>query len=163
MGSGLANVWVRSADGELFRADVLVHLRCRDGVVEATGADGRSVPLTECDCPPDFHLQLLFEFARVNLDDRWIVLITPEVTAEGPKWLGQRRCVSMRSARHHPDRWCPLRKWLRNLTGQQLRASRRSPDVLPNRDHVAAGEHVRQPAVPSNGRSAASQSALHAA
>jgi hypothetical protein len=82
----MANVWVRSSGGELFRADVLVHLRCRDGVVEATGMDGRRVPLTESGCPSDFHLQLLLELARVNLDDRWIVIVSPEATAQGVRW-----------------------------------------------------------------------------
>jgi hypothetical protein len=86
MRAGMANVWVRSSGGELLRADVLVHLRCQDGVVEAAGADGRCVPLTESGCPSDFHLQLLLELARVNLDDRWVVIISPEVTAESAQW-----------------------------------------------------------------------------
>ncbi len=86
MRSGLANVWVRSSDGELFRADALVHLRCHDGVVEATCRNGRCVPLTGSGCPADFHLQLLLELARVNLDDRWIVVISPEVSHEAAQW-----------------------------------------------------------------------------
>jgi hypothetical protein len=82
----MANVWIRSSSDELFRADVLVHLRCADGVVEATDADGRRVPLTESGCPSDFHLQLLLELARVNLDDRWIVIVSSEATAQGVRW-----------------------------------------------------------------------------
>jgi hypothetical protein len=45
------------------------------------------MPLTESGCPADFHLQFLLELARVNLDDRWIVVISPEVTAEGAQWI----------------------------------------------------------------------------
>ncbi len=51
MGSEMTNVWVRSSGGELYRADVLVHLRCHDGMVEATDPDGRRVPLTGSGCP----------------------------------------------------------------------------------------------------------------
>jgi hypothetical protein len=87
MRSGMANVWIRSSDGELFRADALVHLRCHDGVVEATFKNGRCVPLTGSGCPADFHLQLLLELARVNLDDRWIVIISPEDRPEGTHWI----------------------------------------------------------------------------
>src|SRR5215469_672747 len=46
MRSGTPSVWVKSSDGELLRADTLVHLRCRDGVVEATSAGGWRVRLT---------------------------------------------------------------------------------------------------------------------
>jgi hypothetical protein len=86
MGSGMANIWIRSSGGELFRADVLVHLRCHDGLVEASGPGGRRVPLTESGCPSDFHVQLLLELARVNLDDRWVVIISPEGTGDSAKW-----------------------------------------------------------------------------
>jgi hypothetical protein len=86
MRSSTPNVWVKTSDGELLRADTLVHLRCHDGVVEATGAGDQRVRLTGPGCPPDSHLLLLLELARVNLDDRWIVIISPEVTAEGAKW-----------------------------------------------------------------------------
>ncbi len=86
MGSEAANVWIRSSAGELVRADALIHLRCGDGQVEATCADGRSVLLTGPGCPADFHLQLLWELSRVRLDDRWIVVISPEVTADGARW-----------------------------------------------------------------------------
>jgi hypothetical protein len=41
------------------------------------------MPLTKSGCPADFHLQLLLELAQVNLGGRWIVVISPEVTAEG--------------------------------------------------------------------------------
>jgi len=85
MRSGTPNVWVRSSDDELLRADTLVRLRCHDGVVEATSAAGRQARLTGPGCPPDFHLQLLLELARVNLDDRWVV-VAAEGTAKGAKW-----------------------------------------------------------------------------
>lgn len=74
----------RANDGEA--GDVLVRLRCHDGMVEATGSDGRRVPLTESGCPSDFHVQLLLELARVSLDDRRVVIISPEGTAERAKW-----------------------------------------------------------------------------
>ena len=64
----------------------MIRLRCGDGQVKATCADGRSVLLTGPGCPADFHVQLLLELSRVRLDDRWIVVISPQVTAEGARW-----------------------------------------------------------------------------
>jgi hypothetical protein len=55
-------------------------------VVAATSAGGRQVRLAGPGCPSDFHLRLLSELARVNLDDRWIVIVSPERTDEGAKW-----------------------------------------------------------------------------
>lgn len=86
MRSGAVNIWIRSADNELVRADVLIGLQCREGSVEASRADGRCIHLTESGCPPDFHLQLLAEIAKVNMDDRWIVVISPSVTAHSARW-----------------------------------------------------------------------------
>jgi hypothetical protein len=86
MGSDAPNVWIRSSAGELVRADALIHLRCGDGQVEATCADGRSVLLTGPGCPADFHVQLLLELSRVRLDDRSIVVICPLVTTDGARW-----------------------------------------------------------------------------
>jgi hypothetical protein len=96
--SGVANIWVRSADGELVRADALIGLQCREGSVEASRADGRCIRLTESGCPPDFHVQLLDEIAKVNTDDRWIVIISPLVTADSARWTQETTDELIRSA-----------------------------------------------------------------
>jgi hypothetical protein len=72
--------------GELIRADVIVGLRCREGSVEAVRGDGHCIRLTESGCPPDFHVMLLAELANVNMDDRWIIIISASVTADGARW-----------------------------------------------------------------------------
>jgi hypothetical protein len=87
MRPGPSNIWVRSTDGDLVRADALIGLQCREGSVEVTRADGRCIRLTESGCPPDFHVQLLAEIAKADIDDRWIVIISPSVTADGATWI----------------------------------------------------------------------------
>ncbi len=64
MTSGAAYVWVRSADGDLFRSDVITWLRCRGGAVEGARSDGGIVRLAGPGCPPDFHVALLRELER---------------------------------------------------------------------------------------------------
>lgn len=59
--------------------------KCQDGMVEATCAAGRCLRQPGR-LPPNFHLQLLLELARVNLDERWIVIISPADPADDAKW-----------------------------------------------------------------------------
>lgn len=83
MTSGTAHVWIRSADGELLRSDVITWLRCRAAEVEAARPDGTVVQLAGPGCPPDFHIALLRELESHGRghDDRWIVVITAEITS----------------------------------------------------------------------------------
>ena len=88
MTGAAAAVWVRAVGGDLVSAAAVIHLRCRDGEVEAILAGGACLRLAGPGCPPGFHLQLLAELARARriYDDRWIVIMSPEVTADGPRW-----------------------------------------------------------------------------
>ena len=88
MASAAADVWLRAVGGELVSAAAIIGLRCRDGEVEAILAGGASLRLAGPGCPPEFHLQLLAELARARriYDDRWIVIISAEMAADGPRW-----------------------------------------------------------------------------
>jgi hypothetical protein len=82
-----SNVWIRTSSGELVRADAVVGLRNRDGAAEAVCSDGRSVRLAEPGCPPDFHARLLAHLARMQADDRWIWVISPQVADGTARWV----------------------------------------------------------------------------
>ena len=87
MVAGMSKVWVRSADGDLVRADAIVGLRCRDGDVEAWWPAGW-VRLAGPGCPPDFHAQLAAEIVELDAaaGDRWATFVTAEVTADRSAW-----------------------------------------------------------------------------
>ena len=82
-----ADVWLRAVGGELVSAAAIVQLRCRDGEVEALVAGGSWLRLAGPGCPPGFHHQLLAELARARqiYDDRWIVIMSPDLTADGAR------------------------------------------------------------------------------
>ena len=85
------HLWVKSDEGELVRSDVITGLRCRGGDVEANRVEGGVVRLAGPACPPDFHVALLRELERHSgYDDRWVVIISPEVTADGARWVSAR-------------------------------------------------------------------------
>jgi hypothetical protein len=88
----MAYVWVRAADGDLVRSDVITWLRCRGGEVEGVRSDGGFVRLAGPGCPLDFHLALLRELQRHSSwpDERWVVIISSEVTADGARWVSVR-------------------------------------------------------------------------
>ncbi len=92
MTSGSANVWIRSGDNELVRSDVIIGLRCHGGEVEAACPDGSVVRLAGPGCPPDFHLQLLRELGRLYImrDDRWVVIVSSDVTPGSAMWIAER-------------------------------------------------------------------------
>ena len=92
MTSGTAYVWVRSADGDLVRSDVITWLRCRGSWVEGARSNGGTVRLAGAGCPPDFHMAFLRELERHSScpDDRWVVIISSEVTADGARWVSAR-------------------------------------------------------------------------
>ena len=83
-----ADVWLRAVGGDLVSAAAIIHLRCRDGEVEAILAGGACLRLAGPGCPPGFHLQLLAELARARriYDDRWIVIMSPEMRADSRRW-----------------------------------------------------------------------------
>ena len=89
MTSGMAHVWIRCADGELVRSDVITWLRCGGGDVEAARSDGTVVRLAGPGCPPDFDVALLREreSAGPRHDDRWVVIVTAEITASAARWV----------------------------------------------------------------------------
>ena len=83
---------VRSAGGELVRSDVITVLRQRGGEVDAIGPGGAVVRLAGPGCPPGFHLALLRELelqGQLN-DERWLVIISPEMKAGGGRWVSER-------------------------------------------------------------------------
>lgn len=92
MTSGTAHVWIRTADGELVRTDVITWLRRRGGEVEAARPDGTVVRLAGPGCLSDFHIALLRELESHSRwhDDRWIVIITAEMTSGTSRWASSR-------------------------------------------------------------------------
>ena len=92
MTSGTSHLWITTGDGELIRSDVITGLPCRDGPVEADRADGSPIRLAGPGCPNDCHLQLLRELAHPILarDDRWAVIISPQITAQSAAWVTTR-------------------------------------------------------------------------
>jgi hypothetical protein len=89
---GTAYVWIRCADGELVRSDVITWLGCRDGDVEAGRTDGTTARLAGPGCPPDFHVALLRELQSQSRwqDDRWIVIVTAEMSVGAARWVSAR-------------------------------------------------------------------------
>jgi hypothetical protein len=55
-------------------------------------SDGGIVRLAGPDCPPDFHLAFLRELERHTSwpDERWTVIISSQVTADGARWVSVR-------------------------------------------------------------------------
>jgi hypothetical protein len=86
----LGHVWIGTWAGELVRADAVTGLRCAGGCTEAVCADGRIVRLAESGCPPDFHVQLLRVLARARSDSRWLLVISPDTTADSLCWTQDR-------------------------------------------------------------------------
>ena len=56
--------------------------------MEAILAGGAGLQLAGPGCLPEFHLQLLAELAKARriYDDRWIVIISPKMAVDGPRW-----------------------------------------------------------------------------
>jgi hypothetical protein len=92
MTSETAHVWIRCADGELVRSDVITWLRCRSGDVDAARPDGSTIRLAGPGCPPDFYVALLRELEPHSgwHDDRWVVIITAEITPAAARWASAR-------------------------------------------------------------------------
>jgi hypothetical protein len=86
--SRAADVWIRAVGGELFSAGAIIMLRCRDSEAEAVLAGGACLRLVGPGCPPEYHHQLLAELARARriYDDRWIVILSPKLTADSCRW-----------------------------------------------------------------------------
>ncbi len=84
-----ADVWVQAISGELVSAAAIIGLRCQGGHVSAVLPGGASLQAAGPDCPPDVRRQLLTELARVRLqhDDRWIVILSPQISGEGTQWI----------------------------------------------------------------------------
>jgi len=80
---------VQAISGELVSAAAIIGLRCRGGHVSAVLSGGVSLQVAGPDCPPDFHRQLVTELARARLqhDDRWIVILSPQISGEGTQWI----------------------------------------------------------------------------
>ena len=85
-------MWIRSTSGELLRSDVITWLQYRGGEVQAARPDGTAVRLAGPGCPPDFHVALLRELEAQGRchDDRWIVVITAEITTGSSRWASAR-------------------------------------------------------------------------
>ena len=88
MTSGTAHVWIRTADRELVRSDVIAWLRCCGGEVETARPDGTTVRLAGPGCPPDFYMALLRELESHGRwhDNRWVITIT----ASTARWVSTR-------------------------------------------------------------------------
>ncbi len=41
-------------------------------------------------CPADFHVQLLGELGRARADARWLLVISPETSRDGSRWIQYR-------------------------------------------------------------------------
>lgn len=92
MTSGTAHLWIRSADGELTRSDAITWSRCRGGEVEAARPDGTVIRLAGPGCPSTSTSRCCANCSPMAAghDDRWIVVITAEVTPGTARWAGVR-------------------------------------------------------------------------
>jgi hypothetical protein len=86
-------VWIRCADGELVRWDAITWLRCFGGDVEAACPDGTGIRLAGPGCLSDFDVALLRELESAGRwhDDRWVVIVSAEITADAARWVSAQR------------------------------------------------------------------------
>ena len=77
------------SQGGAYPADAVIGLRCGGGEVEATRTDGTVVRLAGPGCPPDFDVALLRQLESADRwhDDRWVVIVTAEITASAARWV----------------------------------------------------------------------------
>jgi len=88
MPSLLADAWIRAADDDLIRADVITELACQDGMMTARLASGCEVCLAGPGCPAGFQDQFLaaLALARVTGADQRTVIITARADASRTSW-----------------------------------------------------------------------------
>lgn len=100
----MSTVWIRAEGEVLVRADAIIVLACAPGGLDADCMNGRTMRLTDSECPGALQLALLDEIRLAGADERLAVVITPPAERDSAAWHREYADVLLHRLTDHDGR-----------------------------------------------------------